>query len=128
MPGSLAGQHRNRKAQANWKIKAHDAAFRAAFASCPAGASHSLPIFGLGMGEEISTLVILLVGSREASRSTRCTGSVRVLRNMIVVSFWLTLMLFRDWLRLFAACADRKSTRLNSSHRTISYAVFCLKK
>src|SRR5437867_9061198 len=26
------------------------------------------------------------------------------------------------------AGADRKSTRLNSSHRTISYAVFCLKK
>src|SRR5207248_8107972 len=25
-------------------------------------------------------------------------------------------------------CRDRKSTRLNSSHRTISYAVFCLKK
>src|SRR5437867_10579530 len=27
-----------------------------------------------------------------------------------------------------AARSDRKSTRLNSSHRTISYAVFCLKK
>src|SRR5438094_2462104 len=26
------------------------------------------------------------------------------------------------------AVLDRKSTRLNSSHRTISYAVFCLKK
>src|SRR5207248_9053988 len=26
------------------------------------------------------------------------------------------------------ADVDRKSTRLNSSHRTISYAVFCLKK
>src|SRR5437867_10559512 len=26
------------------------------------------------------------------------------------------------------ATRDRKSTRLNSSHRTISYAVFCLKK
>src|SRR5437773_5334023 len=25
-------------------------------------------------------------------------------------------------------CQDRKSTRLNSSHITISYAVFCLKK
>src|SRR5437899_8726551 len=25
-------------------------------------------------------------------------------------------------------CADRKSTRLNSSHLGISYAVFCLKK
>src|SRR3712207_8986554 len=27
-----------------------------------------------------------------------------------------------------AQCADRKSTRLNSSHANISYAVFCLKK
>src|SRR5438552_13209047 len=27
-----------------------------------------------------------------------------------------------------AAFADRKSTRLNSSHQIISYAVFCLKK
>src|SRR5207248_6199266 len=27
-----------------------------------------------------------------------------------------------------SATLDRKSTRLNSSHRTISYAVFCLKK
>src|SRR5207248_11464959 len=27
-----------------------------------------------------------------------------------------------------ASKQDRKSTRLNSSHRTISYAVFCLKK
>src|SRR2546422_6861527 len=28
----------------------------------------------------------------------------------------------------FALIADRKSTRLNSSHGYISYAVFCLKK
>src|SRR5690606_41096253 len=27
-----------------------------------------------------------------------------------------------------ASCQDRKSTRLNSSHVKISYAVFCLKK
>src|SRR5437867_5295946 len=31
-------------------------------------------------------------------------------------------------LRQRISIADRKSTRLNSSHRTISYAVFCLKK
>src|SRR5690606_40925436 len=31
-------------------------------------------------------------------------------------------------LALFAAAGDRKSTRLNSSHVKISYAVFCLKK
>src|SRR5437763_5170971 len=30
--------------------------------------------------------------------------------------------------RVLTAEADRKSTRLNSSHRCISYAVFCLKK
>src|SRR5258708_29622265 len=28
----------------------------------------------------------------------------------------------------FRAIGDRKSTRLNSSHQIISYAVFCLKK
>src|SRR5258707_8241660 len=28
----------------------------------------------------------------------------------------------------FLVCLDRKSTRLNSSHANISYAVFCLKK
>src|SRR3712207_8088536 len=27
-----------------------------------------------------------------------------------------------------SVCQDRKSTRLNSSHANISYAVFCLKK
>src|SRR5437762_5575664 len=31
-------------------------------------------------------------------------------------------------LALMAISQDRKSTRLNSSHRCISYAVFCLKK
>src|SRR5207248_10902613 len=35
---------------------------------------------------------------------------------------WSVLFDDRDHL------VDRKSTRLNSSHRTISYAVFCLKK
>src|SRR3712207_7171148 len=29
---------------------------------------------------------------------------------------------------LVSPCRDRKSTRLNSSHANISYAVFCLKK
>src|SRR5690242_21546261 len=30
--------------------------------------------------------------------------------------------------RMVVAARDRKSTRLNSSHMSISYAVFCLKK
>src|SRR5438270_6653737 len=32
------------------------------------------------------------------------------------------------WLGVAPAGGDRKSTRLNSSHSQISYAVFCLKK
>src|SRR5258708_25150050 len=32
------------------------------------------------------------------------------------------------WTALTFSLADRKSTRLNSSHQIISYAVFCLKK
>src|SRR5690242_21068252 len=35
---------------------------------------------------------------------------------------------FADDLALVFTEADRKSTRLNSSHMSISYAVFCLKK
>src|SRR2546427_5721590 len=34
----------------------------------------------------------------------------------------------REAIKLLAAEGDRKSTRLNSSHSQISYAVFCLKK
>src|SRR5690348_1721741 len=34
----------------------------------------------------------------------------------------------RPWLRPAGMWTDRKSTRLNSSHPSISYAVFCLKK
>src|SRR3712207_7344725 len=49
-----------------------------------------------------------------------CCGSltVHVLLELLVEIQW-----FVFWLYL-----DRKSTRLNSSHANISYAVFCLKK
>src|SRR5207248_7133987 len=40
----------------------------------------------------------------------------------------LVQILLLNFEKLNAAIQDRKSTRLNSSHRTISYAVFCLKK
>src|SRR5262245_60932622 len=62
--------------------------------SCQA-VSYSLSISGFGNGEEISTCVILLSGSRLASGSTSCLGSVRVLRNRILVILPLTLILLR---------------------------------
>src|SRR5438094_6005563 len=53
------------------------------------------------------------------------------LRNVFgVVIILLLLIAPALTMRLLAEemSRDRKSTRLNSSHRTISYAVFCLKK
>src|SRR3712207_8152109 len=54
------------------------------------------------------------------------------------VAVWLSELLdmpalgvgtIEDWWHRFSATfEDRKSTRLNSSHANISYAVFCLKK
>src|SRR5437879_9096757 len=45
---------------------------------------------------------------------------------------WGNMRQEEDWLHTGKVAApvtpDRKSTRLNSSHRCISYAVFCLKK
>src|SRR5207248_8608022 len=41
---------------------------------------------------------------------------------------WSTVLLLIYHALLAVVGLDRKSTRLNSSHRTISYAVFCLKK
>src|SRR5438477_5908054 len=35
---------------------------------------------------------------------------------------------FKEWSNAVYVLGDRKSTRLNSSHMSISYAVFCLKK
>src|SRR2546429_3416942 len=78
------------------------------------------------------------------SRSTRCptpasASSARPKRKMesaaerrlfwgtataIVVSDFVTKLIAES----FLARRDRKSTRLNSSHGYISYAVFCLKK
>src|SRR5688500_19971115 len=51
----------------------------------------------------------------------------------LFVAFWLIEQQNLPWAigalgAIAAAGLDRKSTRLNSSHLVISYAVFCLKK
>src|SRR3712207_8003564 len=42
--------------------------------------------------------------------------------------WWMAAQTFIRWSKLGVWERDRKSTRLNSSHANISYAVFCLKK
>src|SRR5256885_17241337 len=51
-------------------------------------------------------------------------------RSAVYVAFWygcIRLVLY-VWRKIGPLRGDRKSTRLNSSHLVISYAVFCLKK
>src|SRR5690625_6696975 len=52
----------------------------------------------------------------------------QVLRNMNAKVDFNNNMVTVDASRKIKTEADRKSTRLNSSHVAISYAVFCLKK
>src|SRR2546430_12051111 len=51
-------------------------------------------------------------GRRDIPRQIHATATARGWRDRSAKAMWL----------------DRKSTRLNSSHSQISYAVFCLKK
>src|SRR5258708_15452481 len=53
----------------------------------------------------------------------RRQGAIQFVLKFLVVQHQRAHVVERD-----AADADRKSTRLNSSHQIISYAVFCLKK
>src|SRR5207248_5947083 len=68
---------------------------------------------------------VLAVGD-EAKRMLGRTPSnivaVRPLKDGVIADFEVTEAMTPSF------NGDRKSTRLNSSHRTISYAVFCLKK
>ena len=64
----------------------------------------------------ISTFLTLLIGFPLAYGMARAPKNLRPLLLMLVIlPFWTSFL-------------DRKSTRLNSSHLVISYAVFCLKK
>src|SRR3712207_8118838 len=51
-----------------------------------------------------------------------------VLGSAVLIVTGLALTTAASGGALLAASLDRKSTRLNSSHANISYAVFCLKK
>src|SRR5437773_6280177 len=52
----------------------------------------------------------------------------KVIREILILSRKTRMVSLRSIVDNSPAALDRKSTRLNSSHITISYAVFCLKK
>src|SRR6266567_5725165 len=82
------------------------------------------------------TAIFLVVASLTASHgsSMTLTAGRKSMRRFVPVLMLaclpsLALAAERpDWAYPPAQAEDRKSTRLNSSHSQISYAVFCLKK
>src|SRR5438034_5464144 len=79
---------------------------------------------------EIYTLSLhdaLPISALEAYRS----GAIRLVPERWGATYEHWMENIRDWnisRQLWWGHRDRKSTRLNSSHTVISYAVFCLKK
>src|SRR5207248_11505868 len=70
-------------------------------------------------------LPISLTGQDATLRATR---TLSVASGTFTLSGQAVTLRATRTLSVASGTLDRKSTRLNSSHRTISYAVFCLKK
>src|SRR5688572_31568994 len=64
--------------------------------------------------------------TRQAILARLADGEATV--NELVAPFDLSQPTISKHLKVLERAGDRKSTRLNSSHSQISYAVFCLKK
>src|SRR5207244_8558998 len=81
------------------------------------------PLFALGAGLSLTQIGALSSIRSWASSSSRF-GSGPLFSRFNPAGFTLPLVIVGT----LATCAipDRKSTRLNSSHQIISYAVFCL--
>src|SRR3712207_6882436 len=63
-----------------------------------------------------------------ASNGDNNPSNVRKIILGVIQSSLTIVLLFAGGLQMVQNASDRKSTRLNSSHANISYAVFCLKK
>src|SRR2546422_2292934 len=83
---------------------------------------------GRGTGAVAGALAPVSMKPRMSCLVTRPANPVP---GMVEMSSWCSAAILRTSgvdLRRNRSSADRKSTRLNSSHGYISYAVFCLKK
>src|SRR5690554_7362667 len=73
-----------------------------------------------------STYLIIIIGAGHNAKAHAIAYMPMVLAGVHLV--FKKKYLLGGILTMIAAALDRKSTRLNSSHVRISYAVFCLKK
>src|SRR6266536_2270458 len=90
---------------------------------------HRLPVHGLHFADVhvLDRVVGVLVELEGATRAVELHALERG-DELLLVRAVAVRLLERLVQRAHAVPRDRKSTRLNSSHEWISYAVFCLKK
>src|SRR5687768_18181993 len=67
-----------------------------------------------------SSLINMLTNSKKLAKTSVTPGKTQTINHFLINGSWYLVDL--------PGYGDRKSTRLNSSHGYISYAVFCLKK
>src|SRR5207302_8553326 len=101
----------------------HCVAYHRHLHSFPTRRSSDLYPAGVSVWNELGTLLSLC--RRYHSTNIGNGGGIRLLSRIGISGH---LLVRRTSLRTKDALVDRKSTRLNSSHVKISYAVFCLKK
>src|SRR5256885_2845307 len=88
-----------------------------------------VPILGAVTSVELYLTRQDAIDSANAAYDRSLLGALRSIdSNISTASGGLSVELPYSIFDLFELTADRKSTRLNSSHLVISYAVFCLKK
>src|SRR5690242_21217343 len=93
---------------------------------------------GLGVGIFLIAVGAILTFAVNATSSSVNVDAVGwILMGVGLVSVLISLLFWQSWAgpgywsrrrTTYVDDGDRKSTRLNSSHMSISYAVFCLKK
>src|SRR5690625_6632599 len=107
---------------------------------------HLVPIWGIN-GSAVATVISLftlcivifvelkrnipaLLLLKQINRSAFGKASACMVGYIMIIGYLIPYEAIqsRFFLLLYVAWIDRKSTRLNSSHVAISYAVFCLKK
>src|SRR5262245_64476781 len=90
-----------------------------AIVSCAFGIGANAAIFSI-----IDSLLLRPLPVRDPDRLAFVTSRQNP-RGVLTFPIWVQIQQHKE---LFDGLGDRKSTRLNSSHLGISYAVFCLKK
>src|SRR5205807_6722579 len=102
--------------------------FRRTAAIVPASLHDALPIYLWADGRDVSWIWDADFESLVERGVAIVAGGIRAYDVAVRIKYASGSVVATETDPLRAVEADRKSTRLNSSHLVISYAVFCLKK